>query len=623
MIKTIPISKFLLLASALTTTLIVKAQNYNYYYGNIHAHSSYSDGNQDAATSQMTTPLQDFNYARQSQHIDFYGISDHNHAQAGMTSPVIFHRGLSQADSANVDGTFVAMYGMEWGVISGGGHVLIYGYDSLIGWEQNNYDVFVAKNDYQSLWNKINAKNGAFGYLAHPNTSDYDNLFNTTVRQNADNAIIGLAARSGPANSTNTTYSNPSTSNNITDFNNALKQGYHLGVGLDHDTHNSVFGRQSAGRLVVLAPSLTRANILDGLKRMRFYSSDDWNVKVNFSINMQPMGAVYMQAGSPTLSVSVTDPDGENVSSITVYYGIPGSGVSPTVLTSNTNNNTLNYTHTIANNGSYYYYLRVVQADGNTIWTSPIWYKRNDAVTSNAPVAEFSITGDAICPGQQTTLVDNSWNSPVSWAWSMPGGTPSTSTSQNTNVTYANAGTYQVTLIATNSAGSSSVVTKTIVVGATVSPSITITGNTLTSSSATGNQWYFNNITISGATSQTYVATQAGNYFVRVGNASCAANSDTVTINIIGIKENSLLSSINIFPNPTSGWITIELNEFSEPSLQVEIFNIAGQAITNRNLVNCTAKCSDFIDLSNYPKGEYLVKIKTTDSEMTKRIMLK
>lgn len=602
---------------------VIKAQTYNYYYGNIHSHSSYSDGNQDSATSQMTTPLQDFNYAKQSQHIDFYGISDHNHSQAGMTSPVLYHKGLRQADSANIDGAFVALYGMEWGVISGGGHVLVYGYDSLIGWESNNYDVYVAKNDYQSLWKKINAKNGAFGYLAHPNTTDYDNLFNTGVTQNADNAIIGLAARSGPASSTNSTYSNPSTSNNITDYNNALKQGYHIGVGLDHDTHNSVFGRQSSGRLVVLAPSLTRANILDGLKRMRFYSSDDWNIKVNFSINTQPIGSVYTQAGSPTLSVNITDPDGENTSSITVYYGIPGSGISPSVLTSNSNSNTLNYTHAIANNAIYYYYIRVIQTDGNTVWTSPIWYKRNDATTSNAPMAEFSTTEDTICPGQQITLMDNSWNSPTSWSWSMSGGTPSVSNLQNVNVSYATAGNYQVTLVATNASGSSSSLTKTIVVSPVITPSITVNSNTLTSSSATGNQWYYNNTIINGSTAQTYVATQSGNYYVKAGNSLCALNSDTININVIGVRENSLNAYVNIFPNPTSGLVNIELSEFSEGSLQLEILNMGGQLITNRKIVYCTMKCIKSVDLSIYPKGEYLIKIKTTEGEITKKIILK
>ncbi len=449
----------------ITISCICKAQSYNYYFGNIHAHSSYSDGNKDSASSLMTTPLQDFNYAKASQHIDFYGISDHNHLAAGMQSPVYYHKGLADADSATTEGSFVALYGMEWGIISGGGHVIIYGYDSLIGWETNNYDVYVAKNNYTNLWKKINAKQGAFGYLAHPEVGDFgDILANPAVLQ-ADNAIAGMAVRSGPAFSTNTTYSNPSTSNNIADYNNALKQGYHVGVGLDHDTHYSVFGRQSAGRLVVLAPALTRAAILEAFRKMRFYSSDDWNTEVNFTISNQSMGSILEKAGSPTINVTVTDPDiSETVSTITVYYGIPGSGNNPTTLNSVSNSASLSYTHTINNNSTYYYYLKITQGDGNTIWTSPIWYTRNDAVTNSPPVANFTSSSTSLCSGHEVTFTDNTTNAPTDWYWSIPGAIPDTSSNQSTVAVFPYPGTYLVSLTTSNLYGTSNTVTKTITV---------------------------------------------------------------------------------------------------------------------------------------------------------------
>lgn len=456
---------FLIALLLFVITNISKAQTYNFYFGNIHAHSSYSDGNKDSATSLMTTPLQDFNYAKASQHIDFYGISDHNHFSAGMRSPVYYHKGLADADSATVDGSFVALYGMEWGVISGGGHVIVYGYDSLIGWETNNYDVYVAKTDYAGLWQKINAKQHAFAYLAHPDVGDYGNILANPVVLSPDNAIVGVAARSGPAFSTNTTYSNPATSNNITDYNNALKQGYHLGIGLDHDTHNSVFGRQSAGRLVVLAPTLTRASILEAFRKMRFYSSDDWNTKVHFTISGQLMGSVVQKVGPPTIDVSVTDPDmSETVSSITVYYGIPGSGNAPTTLNSVSNNSSLTYTHNIANNTTYYYYLKIVQGDGNSIWTSPIWYTRNDAVTNTPPVANFKPSATSVCPGQQITFIDSTLNAPTEWRWSLPGAIPDTSNNQSLIAVYPNPGTYNISLTTANAYGTSNTVTKTVII---------------------------------------------------------------------------------------------------------------------------------------------------------------
>jgi len=71
------------------------------------------------------------------------------------------------------------------------------------------------------------------------------------------------------------------------------------------------------------------------------------------------------------------------------------------------------------------------------------------------PVADFSGSPTAIMEGQTVSFTDLSTNNPTSWSWSFPGGTPSTSTEQNPSVTYSTIGTYDVSLTATNSAGSS------------------------------------------------------------------------------------------------------------------------------------------------------------------------
>ncbi len=455
--------KQLLIIALLLVFKLVSAQTLNYYFGNLHAHSSYSDGNKDSSTSLMTKPIQDFNYAKNSQHIDFYGISEHNHLNAGLTSPKHYHQGIRDAQTATVPGTFIALYGMEYGVISGGGHVMVYGYDSLLlGWDNNDYDVFNSEYNYATLWKTINKKPSAFACLAHPANTDYDSLYYKTYNASFDSAIVGTPFRSGPAFSTNTTYSDPSSSTYITQYNYALRAGYHVGIGLDHDTHNSVFGRQTAGRLVIMAPALTQIDLFDAMKSMHFYASDDWNAKVNFTLNGQMMGSVITHSGTATLSVTVTDPDGENVSSMSLYYGVPGSGSSASVLTSNSGSNSLTYTHSLANNTTYYYYLKITQTDGNQIYTSPIWYTRNDGVTQYQPAADFTSSGATANCVQTFTLTDISTNSPTSWAWSMPGGNPPTSNLQNPVVTYTNSGVKNITLISSNSAGSSAAKTNTV-----------------------------------------------------------------------------------------------------------------------------------------------------------------
>lgn len=72
------------------------------------------------------------------------------------------------------------------------------------------------------------------------------------------------------------------------------------------------------------------------------------------------------------------------------------------------------------------------------------------------PVANFSASSTNVCIGSSVNFTDLSANTPSSWNWTFAGGTPGTSTSQNPSVVYNTAGTYNVTLVATNAHGSNS-----------------------------------------------------------------------------------------------------------------------------------------------------------------------
>ncbi|CAN5563262.1 hypothetical protein BH11BAC1_BH11BAC1_04140 [soil metagenome] len=367
----------------------VFAQVYNYYYGNIHAHSGYSDGNQ-AANASYNSAKKCFQYAAQSLHTNYFGISDHNHSMAGMLKPD-YQKGRLESDSVNQDNIFTTLYGMEYGVINNGGHVIVYGIDSLIGWEAGNYDIFNSEYDYNSLFNMIAGRQNAFAYLAHMNATDYGNLLGQPYNATWDQAIVGLAMKNGPAFSTDTTYSNPSTTTYNTRFQDLLKKGYHVSVGIDQDSHYITFDRSSQGRTVVLATSLTRTNMIDAFRNRRFYASEDWNAQADFRVNNHLMGSIFTDINNPTINILITDPDVEAVSSIKIWFGIPGSGTTATVLTSNFNSSTLNFTHSISTGSTYYYYAEITQADGNKIWTAPVWVTK---ISSPLPVEliHFSAT---------------------------------------------------------------------------------------------------------------------------------------------------------------------------------------------------------------------------------------
>ena len=92
-------------------------------------------------------------------------------------------------------------------------------------------------------------------------------------------------------------------------------------------------------------------------------------------------------------------------------------------------------------------YLSSVAAGSSTLCAPP---------TPQAPVAAFTANAVTVSVGTTVTFTDQSTNTPTSWAWTFAGGSPASSTTQNPSITYNTAGTYSVTLAATNSIGSDS-----------------------------------------------------------------------------------------------------------------------------------------------------------------------
>ncbi|MEO7043884.1 MAG: T9SS type A sorting domain-containing protein, partial [Ferruginibacter sp.] len=377
----------------------------NYYFGNLHSHSDYSDGNKDHPGY---TPAQDYNYAMTAQCMDFLGISEHNHFSSPDNpgnSITTYPLGFQQADNFTAaNPNFLALYGMEWGVISNGGHVVIYGngMNDLYGWESgsggwgptNNYNVYVPKSVYTGstgLFKTINdsvSYYNTFATLAHPNITDFNNIAGTAYDASADSAIVGSAIESGPANSTNQTYSDPSTFNSeayLTYFKTLLAKGYHLGPTIDHDNHYTTFGHTTYSRTAVVAPDLSKASIISAMRNMHFYATQDCDSKVDFTINTRMLGSLFTDRYGPTISVTLTDATNSTSNAvIRVMFGIPGSGVLPVKIDSTIGNTLLFNDANLPNLATGYYYIDITNGTSHIV-TSPIWYTRND-VSGTLPV---------------------------------------------------------------------------------------------------------------------------------------------------------------------------------------------------------------------------------------------
>ncbi|MFD2787466.1 T9SS type A sorting domain-containing protein [Hymenobacter rubripertinctus] len=196
------------------------------------------------------------------------------------------------------------------------------------------------------------------------------------------------------------------------------------------------------------------------------------------------------------------------------------------------------------------------------------------------------------------------------------------------NLATSTPGTYVVTNTVAAS-GSCNAVTATFSVtinALPAQPTVSVQYNgpvtTLTSSSATGNQWYRNGVAITGATNQTYVinaAAQFGTYTVVVTNtagcASLASASQVVTSTVKPLAGTSL----QLYPNPTTdGQLTVKLAGYTQ-SVELTVYNAIGQQV--RTLTVPAGRLEQPLDLHLLPSGVYLLKARTEGGLDVRRIV--
>jgi dienelactone hydrolase len=82
------------------------------------------------------------------------------------------------------------------------------------------------------------------------------------------------------------------------------------------------------------------------------------------------------------------------------------------------------------------------------------------------------------------------------------------------------------------------------------------------------------------------------------------------------INEDEWISSLNIYPNPIKETLFIDVINSSE--LKINLFSIMGQKIETKNIIEGNKLK---IELSDLPKGIYIVKISGNNSSITKRLI--
>jgi len=218
-------------------------------------------------------------------------------------------------------------------------------------------------------------------------------------------------------------------------------------------------------------------------------------------------------------------------------------------------------------------------------------------IVNQPPNISINAQPSTICQGDTAIITATGAHN---YYWSSNANNDIISVSPNNSTSYIVTGY-------SNDGCSSSVSVAIIVKPIPPKPIIIITNNspfTLMSTSDIGNQWYLNDNPISGATDQTYIVNEDGNYFTIVTIDGCSSlPSNLITTNNVGINDYTN-DEILIYPNPAQDIIYIQS---PNPIYEVMIINNLGQIVA-------TYSDTGIINIDQLANGVYQIMIKTEDN---------
>jgi hypothetical protein len=136
-----------------------------------------------------------------------------------------------------------------------------------------------------------------------------------------------------------------------------------------------------------------------------------------------------------------------------------------------------------------------------------------------------------------------------------------------------------------------------------LSPVIHFIGNDLVSDSANV-QWWGPAGLILGATGPVYTPTVQGDYYAVSINPLCGTGqSNTLTVSPLSIGNYSMIG-VSLFPNPTTGVLTITWA--TAATTRLTVYSTSGQALIH-DFASATKRKT--IDLSGLPSGIYFVML--------------
>ncbi len=353
------------------------------FFGQLHAHTAeYSDG-----SGKLSDGLNYIQAIPESDKVDFVAFTDHsnyfdttaaaNPAEAMNDTTKMTAESLAKWNTytssmrtfnATNDGSVVAFPGYEMTWSGGPGHINTFNSKGLVS--RNNttlnnktadgglkayYAELVKNTDPLANLSQFNHPGATFGTFA-----DFA-YWSPTI----DNKMVAVEVGNGEGAIGSGGYF-PS----YTEYTKALDKGWHVAPTNNQDNHKGNWGNANTSRTVIITNELSENGLLNGLKNMSTYATEDKNLNIQYTVNGQALGTIITEVPTAPLQISVLVDDPDSTDAISKIDIVTNSG---RIAASKTfDSNSVEWSLELPPTQGYYY-VRVTQADKNLAVTSPVW----------------------------------------------------------------------------------------------------------------------------------------------------------------------------------------------------------------------------------------------------------
>ncbi len=252
---------------------IGKGARMHCFIGQVHCHTGDSDGS--------GTPEDAIRFAKEKGQVDFFAVTDHSH----LVTPDRYAAQQALSDRYNRPGNFASVWGFEmsWNNKTGyWGHMNVLGTDF--------YERMINTVDLPAFYEKLKKHPEAVAMFNHPGAC-WGNFNDYAWHDPEIDRLVCLAEIRGAAYDS--------------EYALMLSLGWHTAPVYNEDNHRPDWTRATNGCGVVLAPSLSRENILDAMRRRRTYSTEDRTTELYYKVNGEWLGSTLYAPEKLTVSVEV------------------------------------------------------------------------------------------------------------------------------------------------------------------------------------------------------------------------------------------------------------------------------------------------------------------------------